>query len=42
MLRLSMFLVLAVILGVTLSGCIVVDGHHHGNIPPGHLKKMNR
>ena len=33
-------LVLAAFLVSTLAGCIVVDGHHRGNLPPGQAKKM--
>lgn len=40
MFRALMLLVLAAFLTSTLSGCIVVDGHHRGKIPPGQAKKM--
>lgn len=41
MLRSLTLLVIAAFFVSTLSGCIVVDGHHPGKIPPGQLKKMN-
>ena len=40
MFRSLMLLVLAAFLTSTLAGCIVVDGHHRGNLPPGQAKKM--
>lgn len=40
MFRPFMFLVLATFIVSMLAGCIVVDGHHRGNIPPGQAKKM--
>lgn len=40
MCRSFMLLVLAAFLASTLAGCIVVDGHHRGKIPPGQAKKM--
>ena len=40
MFRSLMFLALAAFLFSTLAGCIVVDGHHGGNLPPGQAKKM--
>lgn len=33
-------LILSALLLTTLSGCLVIDGHHHGTIPPGQAKKM--
>lgn len=36
---LTLFIVSAFLLS-TLSGCLVIDGHHHGKIPPGQAKKM--
>lgn len=40
MFRSLMLLVLTAFLISTLAGCIVVDGHHRGKIPPGQAKKM--
>lgn len=40
MFRSLMLLALTAFLFSTLAGCIVVDGHHRGNIPPGQAKKM--
>ena len=40
MFRSLMLLALAAFFVSTLAGCIVVDGHHHGNLPPGQAKKM--
>lgn len=40
MFRSLMFLALAAFLTSTLAGCIVVDGHHRGHLPPGQAKKM--
>jgi len=40
MFRSLLLLALTAFLFSTLAGCIVVDGHHRGNIPPGQAKKM--
>ena len=40
MFRSLMLLVLATFFVSTLSGCIVIDGHHRGILPPGQAKKM--
>lgn len=40
MARTFMLLALTAFLFSTLAGCIVVDGHHRGNLPPGQAKKM--
>jgi hypothetical protein len=40
MMRSLMLLALTAFLLSTLAGCIVVDGHHRGNLPPGQAKKM--
>lgn len=39
--RSLMFFVLMAFFVSTLAGCIVIDGHHRGKIPPGQAKKMN-
>ena len=41
MVRSLMLLALSAFLFSTLAGCIVVDGHHLGKIPPGQAKKMH-
>jgi len=43
MFRSLMLLVLAAFLLSTLTGCIVVDGHHggHGHVPWGQAKKWH-
>jgi len=40
MFRSLMFFFLMAFFVSTLAGCIVVDGHHSGKIPPGQAKKM--
>ena len=40
MFRPLMFFVLTAFFVSTLAGCIVVDGHHRGKVPPGQAKKM--
>lgn len=40
MFRSLIFLALAAFFVSTLAGCIVVDGHHRGHLPPGQAKKM--
>lgn len=33
-------LILSTVLLTLLSGCLVIDKHRHGAIPPGQAKKM--
>ncbi len=41
MIRSLMLFALTAFLFSNLAGCIIVDGHHRGNLPPGQAKKMN-
>jgi hypothetical protein len=39
MLKTSLMLLAIIVFTFSITGCIIIDGHHGGHVPPGQVKK---